>query len=360
MGWSLSLGSIAGTRIRVHITFLMFLVWIGAAAWQTGGEQAAIDGVLFIIAIFACVVAHEFGHILAARRYGAHTRDVILLPIGGVARMDQIPEKPGQELVVALAGPLVNVVIAGVIIAVLGPNAVFASLNDNGPNRLLPDLAAANLFLAMFNLLPAFPMDGGRALRALLALKMGRVRATDLATRIGHVLALGMGLWGLTQGRPILMLIAAFIWFGANAENRHTQLHAASVRACIADAMLTGLATLRLGALLSEAASLMVHTTQGDVPVLDEHGRPVGLLTRGALAHGLHDRGGDAPVAQVMLRDVPVLPAAEGLEAGLAALEHSGAPGVLATDAYGRFAGLLTLESLGRLLLFKRGGPMSL
>src|SRR5215210_7810014 len=172
MLWSLPIAVIAGTVVRVHITFLLFLVWIAGTHWRLGGQTVALDGVIFIVLLFACVVAHEFGHIFAARRYGIRTPEVTLWPIGGVASLERIPDNPREELVVALAGPAVNVVIAGVLVLFLGANldgAAIAEL-ENPRAALLARLAAANIFLVVFNLIPAFPMDGGRVLRALLAM----------------------------------------------------------------------------------------------------------------------------------------------------------------------------------------------
>ena len=171
MSWSVNIGSIAGTAVRIHITFLMFLVWIFAAGWASGGPQAAVGSLVFMVLLFACVLAHEFGHIFTARAFGVATPDVTLLPIGGVARLERIPEKPSEEFLIAIAGPLVNVAIALVLMAFMQAHldtqtlAAVESMNVS----LVDRLAEVNLFLALFNLIPAFPMDGGRVLRALLA-----------------------------------------------------------------------------------------------------------------------------------------------------------------------------------------------
>src|SRR5215213_9407783 len=188
MLWSLPIAVIAGTVVRIHITFLLFLIWIAGTQWQLGGQAAALDSVLFIVLLFACVLAHEFGHIFAARRYGIRTPEVTLWPIGGVASLERIPEKPSEELVVALAGPAVNVVIALAILLVLDQTLDEAAMTEleNPRAQLLARVAAANVFLVVFNLIPAFPMDGGRVLRALLAMRMGRAEATRVAARIGQ------------------------------------------------------------------------------------------------------------------------------------------------------------------------------
>src|SRR5215216_6750548 len=161
MLWSIPIARIAGTVVRVHVTFLLFIVWIGGAYWRQGGREAAYEGVLFLLLLFACVLAHEFGHIFAARRYGIRTPEVTLWPIGGVASLERIPDKPREELVVALAGPAVNVVIAAVLILWLGLSLDGAAMTEleNPRASLLARVAAANIFLVVFNLIPAFPMD---------------------------------------------------------------------------------------------------------------------------------------------------------------------------------------------------------
>src|SRR5271166_2008100 len=173
MLWSIPIGRFGGTEVKIHITFLLLLAWIAFSAWGHGGASAALDSTLFIVLIFACVVLHEFGHILAARRYGISTPTVTLLPIGGVASMERLPTNPRQELVVALAGPAVNLVIGLVLVLALGTLRPAELTQIDNPNlSLLGRLAAANIFLAVFNLIPAFPMDGGRVLHALLAMRV--------------------------------------------------------------------------------------------------------------------------------------------------------------------------------------------
>ena len=186
MSWSVNIGSIAGTAVRIHFTFLLFLVWIFVASWVSGGPAAAWEGLAFMLLLFACVLAHEFGHIFTARAFGVPTPDVTLLPIGGVARLARIPEAPSQELLIAIAGPLVNVAIAILLILLAGAHLDPRELAQVDSTRisLIDRLAEVNLFLAVFNMIPAFPMDGGRVLRALLAIKLGHVRATEVAAAI--------------------------------------------------------------------------------------------------------------------------------------------------------------------------------
>lgn len=353
MGWSLTLGSIGGIKVRIHFTFLALLAWVGLSEWHQGGAEAAGRAVAYILLLFACVVAHEFGHITVAARFGGVTQDVVLLPIGGVARMTRIPEKPVQELLVALAGPAVNVVIFGVLLAAIGPQVLLTQISGQGGLPLISEIAVANLVLAVFNLLPAFPMDGGRALRALLALRLGREAATDIAARIGHVLAIGLGAYGLFGGNPLLVLVATFIYFGASSEASGTRLHSFASHLRARDAMLTRLGVLGPEAVLSDAVDLLTHSTQHDIPVLDAVGKPVGLLTRDALARALHSHGGDYSVIEAMLPGLPTLGGEAPLERALAHLE-TGAAAVAVVDHSGALIGLVTAESLGHLLLLSR------
>ena len=216
---SLKVASIFGIEVRIHLTFLLFLVWIWFSYYQVAGFTGAVQGVLFILALFACVLLHEFGHAFAARGFGIETPDITLLPIGGVARLNRIPDKPWQELVVAIAGPLVNVVIAGVLIFVIHTSATLEQLEylENPRVELLAKLASVNVMLVLFNLIPAFPMDGGRVLRALLAMVMPYARATQIAAWIGQGLAVVFGIFGIF-GNPLLIFIAFFIFVGAQQE----------------------------------------------------------------------------------------------------------------------------------------------
>jgi Zn-dependent protease len=212
MRWSVRLGSLFGIPVYLHFTFLLLLGFVGFRQLAQGGLSWAIAGVASVAAIFGCVLLHEFGHALAARRYGIRTRDVTLLPIGGVARLERMPEDPRQELVVALAGPAVNVGIAlllGGVLFITG-GAVFGG-------SFIGQLLAINIALVLFNMLPAFPMDGGRVLRALLATRMNYSQATELAARVGRGMAFLLGIAGLFWN-PMLVLIAVFVWFSAGRE----------------------------------------------------------------------------------------------------------------------------------------------
>src|SRR5712664_2980919 len=208
MKWSIKLARIAGIELKIHITFLIFLAWIALTYYRAGGAAFAIQGTIFVVLLFLCVVLHELGHALTARSFGIRTPDITLLPIGGVARLERIPENPKQE-----------VAIAAVLIFVLNAQATFSDLEDLNTPRvaMLQKLASVNIFLALFNLIPAFPMDGGRVLRALLAMRMNYARATQVASTVGQGLAFVFGLVGLFSN-PMLLFIAFFVYLGASQE----------------------------------------------------------------------------------------------------------------------------------------------
>src|SRR5512134_291251 len=213
MAWSFKIFTLAGVPVRLHVTFLLLLVWLAALFWMRAGPSAAAEGVLFILLLFGSVVLHEFGHVLAARRYGIATADVTLLPIGGAASIAPPPENPSQEVVIALAGPAVNVAIWLVLMLIADlptMTAESARLDEPGAT-LLSRVASANLLLAIFNMIPAFPMDGGRVLRALIATRLGFVRATRIAAGVGQALAVVFAFLGLF-GSPLLVLIAIFVF----------------------------------------------------------------------------------------------------------------------------------------------------
>lgn len=232
MRWSLKFGRLAGIDVYVHFTFFLLLAWVAFIHWkQTESMGAALIGVLFILSIFACVVLHELGHALTAKKYGIKTRDIILLPIGGVARLEKMPDKPIQELWVALAGPAVNAGIAAVLAIYLLVANSFTPVNQLTVSTapFIERILGVNIFLVLFNLIPAFPMDGGRVLRALLAMRLAHTRATRISANLGQGIALLFGIIGLFYN-PMLLFIAFFVWFSAAQEARMTRMKSASKR----------------------------------------------------------------------------------------------------------------------------------
>ena len=351
-GWSVSLGRIAGTEIRVHFTFLLLILWFGLVAGMQSGADAAVDAMVFILAVFGCVVLHEYGHILTARWFGIATRDITLLPIGGIASIERMPDKPAQELVVALAGPAVNGLIAAILIVLFGADVnverTVAAVDDLKFD-FATRLALANVMLGLFNLIPAFPMDGGRVLRALLSLRFGRVRATRIAARIGHAIALGLGFLGLF-GNPILVFIALFIFLAASQEAYATELGEAARGAGVLDATMTAFATLDMRSIVSQGVDKLLSSAQRDFPVTDGAGRLQGILTRDGIIRALTDRGPETPVIDVMERPVATVDRRAPLSEAVAKLQ-GGQPLVGVVDDDGRLVGLVTLENLAEYMM---------
>jgi Zn-dependent protease/CBS domain-containing protein len=354
MSGSIKLFDVGGTAVRLHPTFFLLLLWIGAVYWIRGGPQQAIGGVVFIGLLFVCVLLHEFGHVWVAKLYGIRTPDVTLLPIGGVASMERMPEKPGQEIAVALAGPAVNLVIALALIMLLGggidPTDI-ARLEEPHAS-LMGRVAAANLALFLFNLIPAFPMDGGRVLRALLNLRLGFRRATQVAARIGQGLAIAFGFVGLF-GNPLLILIAIFIFMAASAEAGHVQARDLARGYLASQAMITAFQTLSPASTADDAATLLLRTTQQEFPVTDGAGRLRGVLTRAALIAALKERGGATPVLDIMARDIPTVPANACLETVFEALQKGPVGVIGVVDPSQQLVGYVTTENIGELLTIR-------
>ena len=358
MRWSLSLGSVAGTAIRIHVTFLLFLIWLGAIYYRQGGAEAAWQGTIFIVLIFLCVLLHELGHVFAARRYGVKTRDVTLWPFGGIASMERMPDKPSQELIVALAGPAVNVVIAAALLLWFGPQLDPQNLTrlENPAVSLAAKVAGANIILVLFNMIPAFPMDGGRVLRAVLAMRMGNARATELAATIGQGFAIIFGVVGIFYN-PMLIIIALFIFLAASGEAAQAQLRAVAQGTLVSDAMITEFQSLDTNATVNDAAEALIRTTQTEFPVVDGSGKLRGVLTRDAMIKALKERGPATPVLDVMQSDIPTVPARAKLDTALRSLMQKGRPVVGVTDAQGRLIGLLTVENLGEMMMVHSARP---
>ncbi len=343
MSWSWKIGRVAGIPIYVHWTFVILIAWIVAAGASAGGTLGSgLVQAGFVLSLFACVVLHELGHALTARRFGISTSDITLLPIGGVARLRRIPERPYQELLVALAGPAVNVAI----VALLWLAGVRLSGAGVGSKLML-----VNVFLAGFNLLPAFPMDGGRVLRALLAMKLSYARATRVAATVGQLMAIGFVLFGLSTGAPMVLFLALFVWIGAAAAAVQVAERAALKGVPVRDAMLTDFPTRNTDDTLGRAASLLLAGAQQDFPV-ESGGDPPRVLTRASLLAGLAERGAEAPVADFASDSAPAVEADGPLVAAVTALRERGATcAPVVRD--GRIVGLLTLENVAELLMVR-------
>ena len=362
MSWSITLGNIAGTAVRVHLTFLLLLAWIAISAGLRSGAEAALANLIFILLLFACVLLHEFGHILMARRFGIPTPDVTLLPIGGVASLERMPEKPSEQLLVAIAGPAVNVVIALVLVVIFGVSLDSASLTrgltdiDDPRHGLLARLAAANIFLVVFNLIPAYPMDGGRMLNALLAMPLGKRRAMRISVRIGQGLALLMGFLGLF-GNPMLIFIAIFVYLGAAGESAQSELEDMAGTLAVRDAMESDFVFVPANASLGEAVDILLATGQHDFPVVDEMRMPVGFLTREALIGALRDQPREAPVRTIMDPATSTLRAGDSLRNALGEMGRLGVKSLGVADQNGALIGLLTMSNVGEMMMIRSAQP---
>jgi Zn-dependent protease/CBS domain-containing protein len=353
MKWQWRLGRFAGIDVYVHATFLLLIGWVGYNYWsQYQDWSRVVIGVLFILALFVCVVLHEYGHALTARRYGIKTRDITLYPIGGVARLERLPDRPIEELWVALAGPAVNVVIAALLIAYLvltnGPTSLRVMSLAQG--SFLERLMAVNVYLVLFNLIPAFPMDGGRVLRALLALKLDYVQATQIAATIGQGIALLFGFIGLFTN-SFLLFIALFVWIGAAQEASMVQVRHSLGGIPITRAMQTDFQTLSPSDTLARVVELILAGSQQDFPVV-ENGRVIGILDRDTFISALSKNGQNTPVSEVMHRNVPEIDSHDMVEKALTRLQESGSK-TLPVMHGDRLVGLITSENITEFLMIR-------
>jgi len=348
MKWSWKIGRLAGIEVRVHATFFLLVTWVAWGNYATGGSvQAALAGVTFIALLFGIVVLHELGHALTARRFGVATRDITLLPIGGVARLERMPDNPRHELAVAIAGPGVNVVLAAVLATtglLLGMDIRPGATTEN----VVAQLLWINVALATFNMLPAFPLDGGRALRALLAMRMPDVQATEVAARLGQALAVVLGIAGLF-GNVVLLLVAVFIWMGARAETNAAQLKDAMSGLSAGQAAIRELHVLSPDDRVSTAVEYALHGFQRDFPVL-EHGRVAGVLSHRALLSALSEDGRNSPIGTLMEPHPAIVPPAMGLSKALEALQKAPCRCVLVVDSDEQLIGMLTIDAVGELI----------
>ncbi len=350
MGWSFQIGKLFGIPLRVHLTFLLLLLLIGFSSGDRFGGGGLV-GVLFVLVLFACVVIHELAHSLMARRYAIPTKEILLLPIGGVSMMERMPDDPRQELNVAVAGPLASVAVAIILGAIAyslyGADALLRPMQQD-LGHFLGRVAWVNVMLAAFDLLPAFPADGGRVLRALLALRMDYARATQIAATIGQTFAIFLGFLGVFVNWWWL-LIAAFLFLGATSENTQVQLRTALAGVPARAAMVSEFRALDQDDTLQDAFAYASRNYQHDFPVTDE-GQLVGLVTRQALISGMHELGGEAAVAEVMLKG----PCQVGPEDSLALLYErisGGACPVAAVTLGDTLLGLVTPDSVNQYLM---------
>lgn len=290
MRGSYRIARVAGIDVKIHVTFLLLLAWFGWMYWQEGGVRGAIEGVGFTLLLFLCVLLHEFGHAFAARAYGIRTPDITLLPIGGVARLERMPSKPAHELVVAIAGPAVNVVIAALLAFVFKINATDFSEIDHAGGSMVTKLYYMNVILVAFNAIPAFPMDGGRVLRALLAMRFNNVLATTIAARVGQTLAVGFAVASF-RGAPMLLFIAIFVFLGAQQELAYARSRGGGPKT-ISDIMHSQFSSIPADTPVDHAMAFARESAQPFFPVVDAGLHALGVVTLDSLERAAADGGG--------------------------------------------------------------------
>jgi Zn-dependent protease/predicted transcriptional regulator len=360
MRWQWKLGRFAGIDVFVHATFLLIIGWVGYSHWLMHRDWLEVfKGVGFILALFGCVVLHEYGHALTARKFGIKTRDITLYPIGGVARLERMPDRPIEELWVALMGPAVNVVIAAILFAYLFLTNGLVPVNELtvASGSFFERLLVVNIILVLFNLLPAFPMDGGRVLRALLAMRMEYVRATQIAANVGQGMAFLFGFIGLFSN-PFLLFIAFFVYIGASQEASMVQMKNSISGIPVTRAMMTDFRTLSPSDTLTRVVGLILSGSQHDFPVVDAVGRVAGVLERDAFIRALTQHGQSAPVMDFIRRELPEVDSHEMLELALMRLQESGAKTLPVMHA-GQFVGLITAENITEFLMIRSALKMA-
>ncbi|MBC5775777.1 site-2 protease family protein [Pontibacter sp. KCTC 32443] len=354
MKWSLTLGRVAGIKILVHWTFVLLLGWVAFTEAQRGNDlNTILLAIGFILSVFFCVVLHELGHALTAKRYGIKTRMITLLPIGGVASLEQMPENPKQELLIALAGPAVNVVIAFILWIALP--ALQSVPSDEFFMRITPAnflylLLFVNVMLVLFNAIPAFPMDGGRVLRALLAFKLGRVRATQIASNLGQLLAILFVFYGFFTN-PFLILIGLFVFFGAYTENMIVQ-HLDFLRGhLVREGMMTSYVTLTPENTVRDALEKLLMGSEHEF-IVELDGKVVGTLTRSQLIQALKENKTDTPVSEIMSREFMTFDVKDKLSQAYTELQKTRSP-LYPVLENGRLAGVINTDNINEFIMIK-------
>jgi Zn-dependent protease/CBS domain-containing protein len=354
MNWSFRIADVGGIAIKIHATFFL-IVALGALQWgMLHGATGALFGALLILLLFVCVTLHELGHALAARWFNVPVREIVLLPLGGVALLERQPSRPLHELVIALAGPAVNVLIAAVLALGTGAAVAFGGLDARGliPGQpMAPSLATmtywlleANISLVLFNLIPAFPLDGGRVLRALLALRLDFARATTIAAGIGQALAVVLGVVGIVSGNLLLALVAVFIFFGAGQEQAASQARGVLAAWRAGETYNKHALTLAIGDRVSTVVDYLLTSYQSDFAVLQGQ-RPIGIVSRDEVLRALASDERDRYVQEIMRREIVAVSSAASLDEVQQTMVERQTRVVAVYDGE-RYLGLLSLEDL--------------
>jgi Zn-dependent protease/predicted transcriptional regulator len=350
MRWSFPIGRLFGISLRLHLTFLMLLAWVGFEAFGYGGVMAAQWELLRVSLIFACIVFHELGHSVVAQALGVQVKSITLLPIGGVAALRSIPENPWHEIAITIAGPMVNAAMAAVLLPIAGlPGWVDLVRIPHDLPSLLRALAGANILLFVFNFIPAFPMDGGRLLRAMLALVLPYVRATAIAAMVGQGLAIAFVLVGLKTGQWLLLLIGGFIFLGAEGEEKMVKMRSLLRDLDVDDVMTRDFTVLAPGDPVARGLEMVYQTGQDDFPVLDGD-RLLGIVSRRNLLDAVNRSGMSTPVADVMTTNLPAVSSSAKVSRVQDELFSEGWESLPVMDD-GRLVGLLSPNNISRYIL---------
>jgi Zn-dependent protease/CBS domain-containing protein len=364
MGGSFKIGRFSGIDVRVHWTFLLLLAFFAFLGYRTSGSlTGALTPIAVIVALFVCVLLHEFGHSLVAQRLGLEIHSITLLPLGGVSNLESLPEKPSDEVKITLAGPLVNVVLAPIFFGaglLLGaeprmPTDLFMGIGSVG--QFFFYLGYLNVVLAVFNLIPAFPLDGGRVLRGALASRLGALRATEIASRVGQLFAFAFFLIGLFGGNFLLALIGVFVFFGANGEAQMVRQKELTQGLRVSDVMGNKgrTETVTPYHTFGQVLDSVIHGYQEDFPVIDESGKLLGMITREEIMAAAHSPERYQSVRELIKTNVPTIASGADLfEEGLRTLQKSGLRALPVTEN-GELVGMLTIEDVGQASLL---GPL--
>jgi len=363
MGSAFKIGRVAGIDVKVHWTFFLLLAFFAFSGYEVSGSLVgALTATAMIVALFFCVLLHEFGHSLVAQRLGIEIRGITLLPIGGISNMESLPEKPADEVKITIAGPLVNVVLALIFFGVallfgagrLAPSDLFTGVGS--ASQFLFDLGYLNVVLGVFNLLPAFPMDGGRILRALLASRLGAVRATNISSTVGQLFAFAFFLIGLVSGNFLLAVVAVFIFFGASGEAQMVRQRELTRGLTVSDVMGTKPHTETVSPYhtFGQVLDSVIHGYQTDFPVLDEDGRLVGMITRNEIMAAAHSPERYSSVRDLMKATFPTLsPGADVFTDGARILQGSGLRALPVVEG-GKLVGMFTIEDVAQASLLRQ------
>ncbi len=342
MRYTIKFGTYFGIPVRIHLTFPLILLVFGVDGWRSGGWGEAVWAVALVAAVFVCVVLHEFGHSLQVRRYGIKVRDIVLLPIGGMARAERIPEDPVQEIIVAISGPLVNFALAAIFFLILRLRNVPLDL-DHG---FLVNLMVINIILGVFNLIPAFPMDGGRILRGVFATRMSYLKATRYAKNIGQVIAIGFAILGFADQRFIMLpLIGVFIFFSAMSEEKMIRIRIGLGEKWARDFIVRGNTMLFPNSTVESAAASLEPGQPFALPITNADGSLVGAVEATDVRQAMKRGMGGTPLEPWVKTEFPLI------DAGTSAMQayyilHSHKRRLAGIMENGQFLGLVFYDDL--------------